>query len=508
MALPYAGRFSTTADDQYATVSGDGGASMQFPRAMWDQAITDWNAKNGPRTDLDMIEAGYNDPTSGYYQHPVLTPDWVAAERAKDATRQSYQIDPNNITADQNATLSANLISPSYGNADDYFFNARDAAVKADAKANSKAHMGKFLGIAGGAASLVGGLALAPALSGTVAGAGSGFGNFATGAAIKGALGGAASGLASGQGVGGALKGAALGGLTGGYGGAIGSSLGLSGPGLSAFQGGLSGAAGGVANGDTKNALLGAALGGAGGYVTGGGLGDVAGTPLDQASGVVGAQGPTQGTGIVGSITRNIPSGITSALTGGFTEDKGGLGGLGDLKSYIKPVASLYGGYQNNQALSDAEKELLAGNNQAAGVLNPYVQSGTAANNQLSAALAAGFNPGDLTSDPGYQFRLQEGQKGLDRSLAASGMSQSGRAIKAAQQYSQGLASTEYGDAYQRWLANNGQLQTASNAGQNAATNVGNIYSNSGNVKAATALGKAENKNKTLAALLSAFGVA
>ena len=55
-----------------------------------------------------------------------------------------------------------------------------------------------------------------------------------------------------------------------------------------------------------------------------------------------------------------------------------------------------------------------------------------------------------LNQDPGYQFRMQEGMKAINASAAAKGGLQSGAALKAAQQYGQGLASQEYGNAYAR----------------------------------------------------------
>lgn len=57
--------------------------------------------------------------------------------------------------------------------------------------------------------------------------------------------------------------------------------------------------------------------------------------------------------------------------------------------------------------------------------------------------------------DHGYQFRLQEGLKALQASRAAKGGLLSGGALRGAQQYAQGLASQEYGNAYNRALGEN-----------------------------------------------------
>jgi hypothetical protein len=59
-----------------------------------------------------------------------------------------------------------------------------------------------------------------------------------------------------------------------------------------------------------------------------------------------------------------------------------------------------------------------------------------------------------LGEDPGYAFRLSEGQKALDRQAAARGGLISGGALKAAQRYGQEMGSQEYGNAYNRALTN------------------------------------------------------
>jgi hypothetical protein len=58
----------------------------------------------------------------------------------------------------------------------------------------------------------------------------------------------------------------------------------------------------------------------------------------------------------------------------------------------------------------------------------------------------------NMMADPGYQFRLSEGLKALDRQAAARGGLISGSALKAAQRFGQDYASGEYGAAYGRAL--------------------------------------------------------
>lgn len=134
------------------------------------------------------------------------------------------------------------------------------------------------------------------------------------------------------------------------------------------------------------------------------------------------------------------------------------------------------------------------------------------------------FGAGDYQADPGYAFRLSEGQKALDRQAAARGGLISGGALKAAQRYGQEMGSQEFGNAYNRALtsyntdvARENQLynrqaalsgigQTATNlvgqAGQTYATgagnalgsygtNVGNLITGAGAAQAAGQVGMA-----------------
>jgi hypothetical protein len=148
----------------------------------------------------------------------------------------------------------------------------------------------------------------------------------------------------------------------------------------------------------------------------------------------------------------------------------------------------------------------------------PYREAGynALANLQRTAGnvpAAFKFGAGDYQADPGYAFRLTEGQKALDRQAAARGGLISGGALRAAQRYGQEMGSQEYGNAYNRALtsyntdvARENQLynrqaglagigQTATNlvgqAGQNYATNVGNLMTGAGAAQAAGQVGMA-----------------
>ena len=127
------------------------------------------------------------------------------------------------------------------------------------------------------------------------------------------------------------------------------------------------------------------------------------------------------------------------------------------------------------------------------------------------------FRPDQLTTDPGYGFRLSEGLKALERSAAARGGLLSGGTGKALTRYGQEAASQEYGNAFNRGLTEYNALrareseeynrlaglagvggttaQQLTSAGQNygtsagnlltgTASNIGNLMMNQGNTAA------------------------
>lgn len=247
----------------------------------------------------------------------------------------------------------------------------------------------------------------------------------------------------------------------------------------------LGGAAGGaISGGGLKGALTGGLLGGAASGLTGGFsglLGNAAGSTLAQTTGNAALQGPTLGTGLRGALSG-----------GGLSSLVSGTGG-GGLSSLARIGGSLYSGSQEDEAAKKARDIQL-------GSIQPYQQMGLEAQQKLAGNLAAGFNPGDITSDPGYQFRLQQGMDALNKSMAARGLGQSGAALKAAQEYGQNFASNELSNAYDRWAQQNAQLSGLGSQGlatAGAAGDVGAMYE----------MQNAERKNRRIAEILSGMGL-
>ena len=113
----------------------------------------------------------------------------------------------------------------------------------------------------------------------------------------------------------------------------------------------------------------------------------------------------------------------------------------------------------------------------------PWQEAGTGAINRLAAGLAQGgefgtkFSQTDWQQDPGYAFRLKEGNRALNQSAAARGGLISGNALKAAEQYGQEMGSQEYQNAFNRYYREReamlNPLQSLANVGQTTAQSLG-----------------------------------
>lgn len=103
------------------------------------------------------------------------------------------------------------------------------------------------------------------------------------------------------------------------------------------------------------------------------------------------------------------------------------------------------------------------------------------------------FSAADFEADPGYAFRMKEGLDAVESGAAARGGLLSGAALKAVQKYGQGLASQEYGNAYNRFTADQtnsfNRLKSMVDTGTGASTQISNAAGNFGQQAGANAIG-------------------
>lgn len=166
----------------------------------------------------------------------------------------------------------------------------------------------------------------------------------------------------------------------------------------------------------------------------------------------------------------------------------------------------------------------------------PFRQAGITSQNELLRMLGLGgdaasagygslgqpFTAEQMQMDPGYAFRLAEGEKALERMQASRGGLLSGAAIKAGQRYGQEMGSQEYMNAFNRaqaLLGNRlGALGSLYGAGQTATqqvgqqagqmgTNVGNLLMQGGQARASGYLGQANALSQALGQGAGMYGL-
>lgn len=137
--------------------------------------------------------------------------------------------------------------------------------------------------------------------------------------------------------------------------------------------------------------------------------------------------------------------------------------------------------YQASKEATQVQKDMY---DQTRKDLSPYAQAGGTALSQLMGGMGPNgqfmqeYSGQDIYDDPSYQFRLQQGQDSIQSGAAAQGGLLSGATQKALLNYGQDAASQEYGNAYNRFNADQtnqyNRLSNLVGLGQNAAAQQGN----------------------------------
>jgi hypothetical protein len=283
-----------------------------------------------------------------------------------------------------------------------------------------------------------------------------------------GVAGGAAAGLGAGA------SGAGAGGVEAGAAGAYGGAYGGAGAGAGAAGDGLLMAAGGDAAG----------AGAFGGWGTAGSA-DLAAQVMAGGAGAGGAGAGAAGAGATSG------GGILGALGGA------GGGGWGSTALQLGGAAlSAYGSKQAADAQIASGKEsnalLKSMYDQQRADYAPYREAGTSALSQIQALLK---DPSSITTQPDYQFGLNQGIKARENSAASRGMLYSGAQQKELQRYGNDYAGTKLNESYNRLsnLAGIGQVGasgSAQAAGQYG-SQAGNNITGMGNARGSAYVGAA-----------------
>jgi len=172
--------------------------------------------------------------------------------------------------------------------------------------------------------------------------------------------------------------------------------------------------------------------------------------------------------------------------------------------------AAVTAGNQQQAGIQAAENTVQSTYDKNSPYYQPFIQNGTAANNQATQMAQRGFTQSDFQQSPAYAFNMQQGLNAINNSQSVRGGALSGGAQKAMTGYAQQNASNEYQNAYSRFANQQSQLASLSNQGlsatqglgqlgSNYSAQMGNLQTGMGNSQASETLGKA-------GAFESAFG--
>lgn len=182
-------------------------------------------------------------------------------------------------------------------------------------------------------------------------------------------------------------------------------------------------------------------------------------------------------------MSMGIAAGVIGAVAGGYIASNGSKSAANTVAGASRDAAQL-----ENEQYQQTREDQLAQLAQQRADSQPYRDAGYAALSQLAGGTAPGgefnrnFTMADYQADPGYQFRLQQGEQGINRAATASGSRYSGATLKALSRFNSDQASQEYGNAYNRFQTDTGsrfnRLSSLAGTGQTAVTQAGNAAQN------------------------------
>ena len=192
--------------------------------------------------------------------------------------------------------------------------------------------------------------------------------------------------------------------------------------------------------------------------------------------------------------------GIINPITGTVSFDNGKTGKKADkrramLEDYLRTGTAIKGDHPKlNRFIKEIDAlrgrgyqyDPNAVNEQAAGPIAPAAGSGTSAD-----GTAGNFSR--FFTSPDYEFRRNEGIRGIEQGAAARGGALSGNAMRGVTEYNSNIASGEFGNYFERLMRMTGQGGAATNnavsAGQNYANNGGNYMQAQGDARASGIMG-------------------
>lgn len=167
----------------------------------------------------------------------------------------------------------------------------------------------------------------------------------------------------------------------------------------------------------------------------------------------------------------------------------GFLDSIGSFFSGGADKAAMEAARQQAAGYDAAGKAITTGETTALGYLSPYRESGDLATREQSRLLGlfgadeAAAARARFQTSPGYDFQVDEGQRVLERGVAARGGLYSGSAGKALVKFGQGVANQDFGNHFSR-------LAGLGSTGLSAAGSSASTVSNAAGARADALLGR------------------
>lgn len=214
--------------------------------------------------------------------------------------------------------------------------------------------------------------------------------------------------------------------------------------------------------------------------------------------------------------------GLFSKIVGGIVGAGAGLlvgNPLAGAQAGIGIASAVSGGKKGKRAIEQATLAAIGGEQalseearRQAGLVGeefqPFIAPGVEASNRLLRVLQG--DQGAFTESPGFQFIRDEALGAVDRGASAAGLLGSGTRFKALQDRASGLASTEFGNFFDRLLAASGQGRTAAAQKTSFTTGlsgiVGRSASEQGQIRASSFLGKLKESRGATTDILKSVG--
>lgn len=162
---------------------------------------------------------------------------------------------------------------------------------------------------------------------------------------------------------------------------------------------------------------------------------------------------------------------------------------------------------ENTTAANNALAREIYGQNKA--TLDPFVGVGTKASGALNSLMYGNDNGASLAAlqeAPGYQFRMNEGNRALNTGWAARGLLNSGAAQKAAIKYGQDYASGEYNNRFNQLAQQQGVGLGAAGALAGVSTQYGGQVANQNNALASAQMNSALMQGRNTANMWGSIG--